>query len=151
LQIRKNRTTILILAYLLVGVYFFLLGESGILERMKLFRNKEKLDSSISALARENQNLQKEYSIISNDNTNKSYYKEEASKSGYIAGKEKYIFFKANKSKESAGNIAPKEDKYAVQISHLRIIWIVSSIIVLSLYLWKKNSERKKEGENLNL
>jgi hypothetical protein len=151
LQIRKNRSAILILAYLLIGGYFFLLGDSGLFERSKLIRSREKLNSNISALSMENQKLQKEYSIISNDRSNKTFYKEEASRSGYIANKEKYIFFKSAGNKDSA-DIAPVvADKYNVQISHLRIIWFVSSIIILSLFIWKKNSERNKEGENLNI
>jgi hypothetical protein len=149
LQIRKNRSAILILIYILVGIYFFLLGENGILERMKLAKNREKITSNISGLARENQKLQKEYSIISNDKTNRNFYKEEASKSGYIAGKEKYIFFKNTGNTGSLEIVNIKEDTYPIPVSQMRIIWIVSSIIIVSLYIWRKNYERKKEDDSL--
>ncbi len=148
MQIRKNRSIILILILILFGVYFFVLSENGILQRIKLVQNKNKINNNINGLSQENKILQKEYSIISNGRANDNYYKEEASKSGFIADKDKYIFFKSSKKGNKADSIAVKEDKYPVRISQLRLIWIVSSIIILSLYIWKRNSERKREEEN---
>jgi hypothetical protein len=88
--------------------------------------------------------LQKEYSIVSNNQTNGNFYKKEASKSGFISGSEKYIFFKnSGKSEKVKIETANKEDNYPVDISHLRILWIVVSIIISLFYFWHKNRENK--------
>ncbi len=148
MQIRKNRSALLLLVFVLFGIYCFVLGDSGILERIKLTERKDKVRENISRLVRENDKLKKDHSVISNSRTNRSFYKNEASKSGYIAPGEKYLFFKNTGEynvKENGININAANDnkKYTVEISHLRILWIFASIMVMLLYFWKRNKEKE--------
>jgi hypothetical protein len=94
-------------------------------------------------LTKENSNLQKEHSIVSNNQTNGNFYKKEASKSGFITGNEKYIFFRNGKSEKVKNEAMSKEDKYPVDMSHLRILWIVVSVIITLFYFWHRSRERK--------
>lgn len=127
-----------------------MLGDNGILERMRLGQAKDEIKNSIARLTRENNNLQKEHTVISNNQTNSSFYKEEAAKSGYISKGEKYIFFKGTEKKERPYIESDfKEDNYPVKIGHLRILWIIISILILSLYFWKKNKEKNNLDDNL--
>jgi len=126
------------------------LGDNGILERMRLGQAKDEIKNSIARLTRENNNLQKEHTVISNNQTNSSFYKEEAAKSGYISKGEKYIFFKGTEKKERPYIESDfKEDNYPVKIGHLRILWIIITILILSLYFWKKNKEKNNLDDNL--
>lgn len=146
---KRNRSKLLILIFILLGIYFFILGDSGILERMKLIQGNKELKKSISGLVQERDKLQKQYSIISNNQTNRNFYKEEASKSGYIAPGEKYIFFKSSGEKEKISTEVSKKkdkyDKYSVELSHLRILWAVASIMIILLYFGKRRKEKEKE------
>ena len=127
-----------------------MLGDNGILERMRLGQAKDEIKNSIARLTRENNNLQKEHTVISNNQTNSSFYKEEAAKSGYISKGEKYIFFKGTEKKERPYIESDfKEDNYPVKIGHLRILWIIITILILSLYFWKKNKEKNNLDDNL--
>lgn len=146
MQIRKNRSAFLFLVFILFGIYCFVLGDSGILERVKLSESKDKIKENISRLARENDRLKKEYSVISNSRTNQDFYKKEASKSGYIAPGEKYLFLKSSSNGEANKvNIKTTDnnDKYTVDISHLRILWIFASVMIMLLYFWKRNKEKE--------
>lgn len=150
--IKKYRSSILIILYVLISIYFFVLGDNGILERMRLVQAKDEIKTSIARLTQENNKLQKENTIISNNQTNSSFYKEEASKSGYISKGEKYIFFKGTEKKERPYTESDfKEENYPVKIGHLRILWIIISIFILSLYFWKKNKEKNNLEENLKV
>lgn len=141
----------MVLVYILFGVYCFVFGDNGVLERTWLVQAKDAIKNSIARLTQENSSLQKDYSIISNNHTNDNFYKEEASKSGYISKGEKYIFFKSSEKKEILNsNSAPKED-YPVNIAHIRILWIIISIIVLFLYFWKKNRKKSNLEENIKV
>lgn len=144
MQIRKNRSGILLLVFILFSIYCFIFGDSGILERNQLLKSKNEIKNNIAELNKENSSLQKEYSVISNSQTNNNFFKKEASKSGFIKSGEKYIFFKnGDKSEKIKKEVFNKEEKYPVQISHLRILWIVISIIVTLMYFWKKSRENK--------
>ena len=148
LKIKKYRSGILVIIYILFGIYAFILSDNGILERIKLIQGKKAIIENIARLERENKNLQNEYSVISNKDTNSGFYKEEASKSGYIKPGEKYIFYKGIEESEPSEKIVKeKKEKYPVKLSHLRILWGVSSIMIILLYFAKRRREKEKQGE----
>ncbi|MFH0977392.1 MAG: septum formation initiator family protein [Spirochaetota bacterium] len=149
MQIRKNRSTILVIIYVLFAVYFFVFGDTGILERIQLVKQEDGIKQNIAELKKENSDLQKEFSTVSNRQTNGNFYKQEAARSGFIAGGEKYIFFKSSGKVEKVNaKSAVKDDEYPVELSHLRILWIVISAIVLLFYFWnRKKQNMKAESE----
>ena len=145
MPIKKYRSGLLVIVFILFGIYCFVLGDSGILERMKLVKAREEIEKNISILQRDNNTLQKQYSIVSNNKTNSNFYKREASKQGFIAEGEKYIFFKKQENQEtSKPKVKTKEDKYKVELSHLRILWAVASIMIILLYFGKRSGEKKE-------
>ncbi len=131
------------MVFVLFSIYCFVFGDNGILERNQLVKSKNEIKNNIAELTKENNNLQNEHAIVSNNRTNGEFYRKEASKSGFIAGNEKYIFFKSGKNEKIKNGPIDKEDKYPVNISHLRILWIVISVIITLFYFWHKNRERK--------
>ena len=110
---------------------------------MKLVKAREEVEKNISVLQRDNKRLQKQFSIVNNNQTNSDFYKKEASKHGFVSEGEKYIFFKNQKAGTSKQEVKQKEDKYKVELSHLRILWAVASIMIILLYFGRRNKEKK--------
>ena len=135
---KKYRSGLLIIVSIAFGVYCFVLGDNGVLERLKLIKSKQQISQNIANLQSENEALQNEYSIISKNDTNTEVYKNEASGSGYIDPDEKYIFFKNEKKEEVFKPVKQEAENYPVKLSHLRILWGVASIMIILLYLARK-------------
>lgn len=115
---------------------------------MKLLKAKEDVQNNISVLQKDNERLQKQYSIISDSRGNSIFYKKEASGQGYITEGEKYIFFKNKNNQVTAKRVVEqKKEKYKVELFHLRILWAAVSIMIILLYFGKKSKGRRENKE----
>ncbi len=131
MEIRGNRYSFFLLFFVLFAVYCFIFGDSGILERRRLDDDKKILDQRIDNLKDENAGLDDLYQRYKKG----EFKKEEAVKAGYIEKGEKLVFFK-NEEKERQGpkEKTVKDDGFDVDLSHLRILWVVISVMILLIY-----------------
>jgi cell division protein FtsB len=137
----KNRYSIIILLFALFAVYCFVFGESGILERQRLAGDRVDLENRIKKLEKENAALADQ-----TERTKKGeFLKDEAVKSGYINEGEKVLFFRkaAGKSEEIPASKL-HDEKFSVNTAHLRILWVVISLMILLIY-YIIRSKYKKE------
>ncbi|MCU0822503.1 MAG: septum formation initiator family protein [Spirochaetes bacterium] len=127
----NNRYSFIMLLSALFAVYCFIFGESGILERQRLADDRILLENRIKKLEKENNDL----AGLSERYKKGEFLKEEATKSGYITEGEKVLFFKkaSGKSEEIPASKL-NDDKFSVNTAHLRILWVVISLMVLLIY-----------------
>lgn len=127
----KNNITLFLIISVLFGIYCFVFGQSGFLERTRLQKDKIKLDQSINFLLLKNKSLNELYLGYING----KYARQEAEKAGYIKPGSKVIFFDYNKNNNNINinNVATKRSEVLkIEIEHLRILFIsISALIVL--------------------
>ena len=121
---------------LLSGVYFFVLGDSGIIERFRLMDEKTTVKERILKRDTLNESLKS----LLNKYRKGEYTSDDFLKAGYLAPDEKAVFLKniptVNKTKEPF----EMSGRVYVELQHLRILWtIVSLAIVILLLLREKN------------
>ena len=134
----KNRSSLLVLLFVLSGIYFFVFGESGFLERMHLADEQKRMSNSLGSLEAENSELRDEYDDVMSKDGDKSY--QEAVKSGFISKGKKYLFFKGGDDEKEISSVrSPDETDYSVEAAHLRILWIVASIMILLFYFGRRS------------
>ena len=137
----KSRYSLIILLFALFAVYCFIFGESGILERQRFTGDRVLIENRIKKLEKDNtalSNLHERYN-------NGEFFKDEAAKSGFIKEGEKVLFFKkaAGKSEEIPASKL-QDEKFSINTAHLRILWVVISLMVLLIY-YIIRSKYKKE------
>ncbi len=138
---QKNRYSFFILIFVLFAIYLFVFGDSGILERRRLGKDKEELTSRINNLEEENNILQNKYKRYKDG----EFYKEEAGKSGYINSGEKLLFFKGGEQEKKKSIVKDDADeKYTVDVAHLRILWIVVSVMFMLIYFVVRSKAKKE-------
>ncbi len=125
-----------LLLVLLAGIYIFVFGESGILERRRLSAEKSYLEGINSYLAGENAFLR---DILENHKDEIS--EAESRNHFYISNGEKLIAFE-NASKKNTDVPKYVRDREKVEfIKNLRIVWFVVSVISLLFYFMKIKKE----------
>lgn len=131
----KDKISLIILVAVLVSIYCFVFGESGVLERFGIEKKHDIIEKRINKLKFENSLLVKslrEYKegIIS---------KEDFIRSGYAETGEKIIFFHGSVSPRNMQADSQRESvsSAVVDTRHLRILWIVVSILVIVLFYLK--------------
>jgi hypothetical protein len=145
----SNKAGLIILISVLFGIYCFVFGQSGILERMHLHTIKDKIDSQIERLESENDALFSTYLQYKKG----KYLKQESELSGFIAEGEKVIIFKSSvksqnkRDGESQQSLLTSIENEQTQTSQLRILWIILSFIVIFLYVIKNQSKVEKQEE----
>jgi cell division protein FtsB len=123
--------TLILLTGFLCAVYIFIFGESGIIERSRLVREQERLQVKIEALKEENAGLQRLYE----KHKSGRLLREEAHRAGFIENGEKAVFLRhmdAGVTGEIKKSATP--DVTTIEPSHLRILWIVVSMLALLYY-----------------
>lgn len=142
---QRNRSSLLLLLFVLFGIYSFIFGDSGLLERIRIHDEQKRVTGRISSLNKENKLLSDEYRDILDNNTKDGILKKEAVRSGYMERDDKLLFFKRSTAKEkpAAGN-SEKKDEYTVDIMHLRILWLVASVMIILFYFGRKNAASDK-------
>jgi hypothetical protein len=122
---------ILIVGILLSSVYFFILSQSGLLERINLEEENKLIHRKIEQLKNEKNRLQnnlRSYRLG-------RYTDNDLLESGYTRPGEKIIFFKDLGGKTKSKEIETTDTGFSLKLTHLRLIWIAFSGAVLLVLL----------------
>lgn len=131
----KNKISFLVLIAVLVSIYCFVFGESGILERFGIENKSNIVEKRIHKLKFENSLLLKSLKEYREGKISK----EDFVRSGYADNDEKIIFFHGTESQHN--HITDNDREHApsaiIDTRHLRILWIVVSSMILVLFYIK--------------
>ena len=137
----KRGFSLFLIVYILFGVYCFILGDSGWLQRKNLIKEKKQILKQISVLEEENKELKDLYERYKNE----ELIKEEAVKAGYIENGDKLLFIKDTRSKTNiAVRTTKKKEGFAIDVEHLRIFWVVISVMVIIFFFIKRNKQKEE-------
>jgi cell division protein FtsB len=136
------RWALFLAVFLLSSVYFFVFGDSGILERMNLESDKKNIEEKIDALKDENRSLSKKL----NRYREGRYAGDDFLDSGYIKPGEKVIVLSGPGEKNVPINTEEKGGgRYSGILSYLRILWVAISIaLVVGLFLYNRKLKNRE-------
>ncbi|MFW6365817.1 MAG: FtsB family cell division protein [Spirochaetota bacterium] len=147
----SNKAGLIILISVLFGIYCFVFGQSGILERMHLAGIMETINRQINRLEAENDALFSTYLKYKSGR----YLKHESEQAGYIADGETVALFPPleetdSVSRDQTGSYSLlRLENEKSQAKQLRILWIILSFIIIFLYIVKNQSfSSRKEEED---
>lgn len=136
----SKKISLILLGAFFFAIYCFVFGQSGIIERTRLEREKEALSREIRNLERENRRLEAVYAEYSSERM-KAY---ECEKAGYISSGEKVLFFTGLKKPSNDGAFSGMNNK--LNIDTLRVIWISLSVIIIGVYFGVLLIKKKNEA-----
>ncbi len=134
---KRNRFSTFLLIFFLFSIYIFVFSESGILERIKLNNRFDSLDKRIGVLKQENSELNKLYENYAIS----KYSSLDIVRSGYTYYDGKILLFTGYGKEERAKEPLIKEDLFSFNYSHLRIIWLIISSMIIIISFTGKTSE----------
>jgi cell division protein FtsB len=136
------RWALFLAVFALSSVYFFVFGESGILERMNLERNKKTIEEKLNELKNENRSL----SSRLNKYRQEHYSGDDYLESGYIKPGEKVIMFSGPGDKNAPKKTEEKgEGLYSGLLPYLRMIWVgISVALVIGLFLYNRKLKSRE-------
>ncbi len=143
---KKERFRTFLVIFILSGLYIFIFSESGILERRELNKKYNHLNEKIDYIKKENENLLKE-----NEKYRAGIYNDkDIIGSGFVYRSGTLVYFK-----DSGKEIIPEsnigQDDFIISLDHLRIIWIIISMMFLFYYFLKKNKrDDLNDGSDFN-
>jgi len=143
---KKERFKTFIIIFILSGLYIFIFSESGILERRELKKKYTLLVEKIDYVKASNSRLSKDCEKY----TAGIYRDNDIIGSGFVykTGKLMYIF---DKGKETVPESGKTGEDLLISLEHLRIIWILISVMFLFYYFLKKNkSDDVNDGSDFN-
>ena len=143
---KKERFKTFIIIFVLSGLYIFVFSESGILERRELNKKYNLLAQRIDYIKATNSKLSKECE----DYRSGRYSDSDIIGSGFVykTGKLMYI---NDTGKETVPIDGTVPDDFLISLDHLRIIWILISVMFLFYYFLKKNkSDDATNGPDFN-
>ncbi len=127
-------------------MYLFIFSESGILERRELNKKYNQLNVKIGYIKADNEKLLKECEKYRAGN----YNNDDIIDSGFVYKTGKFIYIN-DKVKEIVPDTATNPGDFSISPEHLRIIWIIISIMYLFYYFLKKNkSDDLTNGPDFN-
>lgn len=137
----KNRDNLILVGifFFLTGVYIFVFSESGVLERIKFDEKRSEIISRIESLKEDNRKLE----AASGGSGSDRISDEDLARYGYIKKGSKLIFNKI--SPERTAEKFPSggdDERGGIEISHLRIIWIVISSLIVLLLIGSRYKKR---------
>jgi hypothetical protein len=137
---KSDRIKFVVLLAVLSAVYVFVFGESGVLERASYLKKKEGLAAGIARLEAKKKELSAVYDAYRRGEQTDS----DMMKSGYVIRGDRLLYLKGlegphSGETEQAGLLGPEK----VEISHLRVIWIIVSSLLVLLYYTR--AVRQKE------
>jgi hypothetical protein len=128
------------LIFILSGMYVFIFGESGLLERISLAQHRQELLQHIDTLKAENKELSERLKLYQKG----GIPADDFINSGYISDKSKVVILKQNsRPTESLSNPLPAQDPSLVK--HLRIIWVVISVLIILFYFSRQKPKVNRE------
>jgi hypothetical protein len=137
---KTNRLTLFVLIAALAAVYFFVFGESGMIMRMELGKQRARLLERIDGLKDEGARMRNLYARYRKGELNR----EEARLAGFVEQGERFVFMRGAKEEQSDRAPEGREPGYFPQIDHLRILWVVISVLAVFLFLARAH---KKAGD----
>lgn len=144
----RDKYLFFIIIALLASVYAFLFSSSGLLERIKLVKERTLLENQLVELRGERDRLEGELRLVKEG----ASFMNDAAALSLVKPGEKIILF-GDKSVEPAvrRNLPPPKESFWNHLSGLRIIWVVISIIIIALYMiiiMKKNDKLEVSAQN---
>lgn len=135
--VKRSRFRTFLLVFFLFSIYIFVFSESGILERIKLNNKFDILDKRIGVLKQENSELDKLY-----ENYSASKYSSlDIVRSGYTYNNAKILLFTGDSEEGQGDDSIIKVDLINFNYSHLRIIWLIISSMIIIIYFTKNTNE----------
>lgn len=143
---KKEKFKTFILIFVLSGLYIFIFSESGVLERRELNKSYDQLVKKIDYIKLSNSRLLKDCEKyragIYSDN--------DIIGSGFIYKTGKLMYINET-GKETVPESGTNTDDLLINLGHLRIIWILISVMFMFYYFLKKNKrDDLTDGTNFN-
>jgi len=132
--VKKDKFGTFLLVFFLFSIYIFVFSESGILERIKLNNKFDLLNKRITDLKYENMELNE--SVQNNSAGN--YSDSDILRSGYTGKGGNVLIFKGV-PEEKKPDLVIDKDSFNFNYDHLRIIWIIISVMIIIIFLTRKN------------
>jgi len=132
--VKKDKFEAFLLIFFLFSIYIFIFSESGILERIKLNNKFEMLNKKISDLRDENIKLNN----VLNNYSAGNYSDLDIIRAGYT-GKDGSVLLFRGVPEEKGSDLKSDPDVLYFNYDHLRIIWIIISVMVIIIFLTRKN------------
>lgn len=142
----NSKAGFILLAAVLFGIYCFVFGQSGVLERMRLQKEKLLLQGEISFLQKENAAL----TALLSGHSSGRLAKAECENAGYLSpGGRVYHFLNAPASDAGTGK---RKAAQLFSIEHLRIAWItLSALAMAGFYLLVRRTRRRRAVEEVRI
>ncbi len=137
---QQNKFSLFIILAILFSIYCFIFGDSGLLERMSLKEDKNYMIDRINVLKQENDGLKAGYRKLASGDLSL----EEVIKAGIIPSNTRIMFLPDRSDEKKTTRTRGSRENAFVKLEHLRIIWILVSIMILFFYRLKT----KKSHEN---
>ncbi len=143
---KKERFKTFLIIFLLSGLYIFIFSESGILERRSLNKKYDQLTAKIDYIKKENDYLQKE----SGNYRSGLYRDNDIMGSGFVYKTGKLVYFKDAEKEIISEPDFDNNDPF-ISLDHLRIIWIIISLMILFYHFLKNNNNNElNDGSDFN-
>jgi len=125
---------------ILSGIYLFVFGESGLLERIEFEKKSGALVAKINLLKKENARLFELYKKYQNGYQSP----DDIMLSGYMETGSKFLIFHGAESAGKASVPVLSDESLKIENRHLRVLWILISAAVVFLYFYM--ASRRHEG-----
>jgi hypothetical protein len=136
--LESNRFQFFLLGAVLLGVYCFVFGQSGVLERMRFVKEKEMLAREISHLEKENARAE----ALRARYARGEFTLEECENAGYVLpGSRRLFFTDRNPVKKTAATTELKAADSGLSIDKMRIGWIVFSAASVLIFAFLRRRQ----------
>lgn len=141
MQMGRNFKTFMLI-YVLAGIYVFIFGGSGILERITLSKKQEALLSRIEKLEGDKKALESKLEqYAAGQLTNDDFLN-----AGYVPPEKRVLMLKGLDKADSGGILTDNrmEQTTGLWMTHLRVLWGVVALLIILFYF----SRKKKEADD---